>query len=103
MRDRRELRRRASAAEIGAVGHRVVHGGPDFHNPIRTSNGLFSFSFLAISIEFLTVIAAELPFHSMRPSHTGTGGFSGRPSPISYRDTFWLLEPELRTRFFICR
>lgn len=33
-----ETRGIASAAEIDAVGHRVVHGGPDFHNPIRISN-----------------------------------------------------------------
>src|ERR1022692_3216216 len=64
---------------------------------------LFSFSFLAIPFEFLTVIAAVSPFHSMRPSHSGKGGLSGRVSPISYRHAFWLLEPELRTRIFICR
>src|SRR5271169_1758188 len=71
----------------------------------RTSSHdrLFTFSFLAIPFEFLTVIAAVSPFHSMRPSHSGKGGLSGRASPISYRHAFWLLEPELRTRIFICR
>ena len=53
--------------------------------------------------KFLTVIAAVSPFHSMRPSHSGKGGFSGRASPISYRHAFWLLEPELRTRIFMYR
>ena len=28
----------ASAAEINAVGHRVVHGGPRFHDPVRISS-----------------------------------------------------------------
>src|ERR1039457_2718338 len=66
-------------------------------------DGLFSFSFLVIPFEFLTVIAAVSPFHSMRPSQSGKGGLSGRASPISYKHAFWLLEPELRTRIFICR
>src|SRR6202162_1669747 len=64
---------------------------------------LFTFSLLAIPLEFLTVIAAVSPFHSMRPSQSGKGALSGRVSPISYRHAFWLLEPELRTRIFICR
>ncbi len=33
-----ETRSIASAAEINAVGHRVVHGGPHFHHPVRISN-----------------------------------------------------------------
>ena len=33
-----ETRSIASAAEINAVGHRVVHGGPHFHYPVRISN-----------------------------------------------------------------
>ena len=33
-----ETRSIASAADIDAVGHRVVHGGPHFHDPIRISN-----------------------------------------------------------------
>jgi acetate kinase len=35
---RGETRSIASAAEINAVGHRVVHGGPHFHHPVRISN-----------------------------------------------------------------
>src|SRR5271157_4745567 len=37
----------------------------------------------------------------MLPSHKQAGGRSGRVSPISYRQAFWLLEPELSTRIFI--
>ena len=33
-----ETRSIASAADIDVVGHRVVHGGPNFHDPIRISN-----------------------------------------------------------------
>ena len=33
-----ETRSVASAAEINAVGHRVVHGGPRFHDPVRISS-----------------------------------------------------------------
>jgi len=33
-----ETRSIASARVIDAVGHRVVHGGPHFHDPIRISN-----------------------------------------------------------------
>jgi acetate kinase len=33
-----ETRSIASAADIDAVGHRVVHGGPHFHDPVRISN-----------------------------------------------------------------
>ena len=32
----------ASPAEIDAVGHRVVHGGPRFHDPILISNDVYS-------------------------------------------------------------
>ena len=32
-----EMRSIASAADINAVGHRVVHGGPHFHHPVRIS------------------------------------------------------------------
>src|SRR6202158_6250071 len=32
----------ASAAEIDAVGHRVVHGGPRFHDPILINNDVYS-------------------------------------------------------------
>src|SRR5215469_18383591 len=60
----------------------------------------FSFSFRTCPFEFLTVINAPLPLHSMCPSHIGNGGFLGRASPISYRTSLWLLEPELRTRIF---
>jgi acetate kinase len=35
---RGETRSIASAAEINAVGHRVVHGGPHFHHPVRISS-----------------------------------------------------------------
>ena len=34
---RGETRSIASAADIDAVGHRVVHGGPHFHDPVRIS------------------------------------------------------------------
>ena len=37
-----ETRSIASAAEIEAVGHRVVHGGARFHNPILISNDVYS-------------------------------------------------------------
>ena len=37
-----ERRSIASAAEINAVGHRVVHGGPRFHDPILISNDVYS-------------------------------------------------------------
>jgi acetate kinase len=37
-----EMRGVASAAEIDAVGHRVVHGGTRFHNPILITNDLYS-------------------------------------------------------------
>ena len=37
-----ETRSIASAAEIDAVGHRVVHGGPRFHYPILVSNDVYS-------------------------------------------------------------
>ena len=37
-----ETRSIASATEIDAVGHRVVHGGPDFHNPIRLSDDVYA-------------------------------------------------------------
>ena len=32
----------ASAAEINVVGHRVVHGGPRFHDPILISNDVYA-------------------------------------------------------------
>ena len=32
----------ASAADIDAVGHRVVHGGPHFHDSIRISNDVYA-------------------------------------------------------------
>lgn len=32
----------ASATEIGAVGHRVVHGGPRFHEPVRITGEVYS-------------------------------------------------------------
>jgi acetate kinase len=37
-----ETRSIACAAEISAVGHRVVHGGPYFHDPILISNDVYS-------------------------------------------------------------
>jgi acetate kinase len=37
-----ETRSIASPAEINAVGHRVVHGGPRFHDPILISNDVYS-------------------------------------------------------------
>ena len=33
-----EMRSIASAADIDAVGHRVVHGGPHFHDPVRITS-----------------------------------------------------------------
>ncbi|HZW91864.1 MAG TPA: acetate kinase [Candidatus Eremiobacteraceae bacterium] len=53
-----ETRSVASAAEINAVGHRVVHGGPRFHDPVRISSdvhaaigGLSHFAPLHIQLE----------------------------------------------------
>ena len=60
-----------------------------------------SCSFWAIPFEFFTVIAALWLPHSILPSHRKAGARVGRASPISYRQAFWLLEPELRTRIFI--
>jgi acetate kinase len=37
-----EMRGVASAAEIDAVGHRVVHGGTRFHNPILITKDVYS-------------------------------------------------------------
>ena len=37
-----ETRSIASAAEIDAVGHRVVHGGPHFHDPVRISSDVYA-------------------------------------------------------------
>jgi acetate kinase len=37
-----ETRSIASANDIDAVGHRVVHGGPHFHDPIRISNDVYA-------------------------------------------------------------
>jgi acetate kinase len=37
-----EMRGIASAAEIDAVGHRVVHGGTRFHDPILITNDVYS-------------------------------------------------------------
>ena len=37
-----ETRSIASATDIDAVGHRVVHGGPHFHDPIRISNDVYA-------------------------------------------------------------
>ena len=49
-----ETRSIASAADIDAVGHRVVHGGPHFHDPIRISNDVYA------AIEGLSLFA---PLH----------------------------------------
>lgn len=53
-----ETRSIASAADIDAVGHRVVHGGPHFHDPVQISNdvhaaigGLLQFAPLHIQTE----------------------------------------------------
>jgi len=37
-----ETRSIASAADIDAVGHRVVHGGPRFHDPVRITNDVLA-------------------------------------------------------------
>ena len=37
-----ETRSVASGADIDAVGHRVVHGGPHFYDPIRISNDVYA-------------------------------------------------------------
>ena len=37
-----ETRSIASAGEIDAVGHRVVHGGPRFHGPLLITNDVYS-------------------------------------------------------------
>ena len=53
-----EMRSIASAADIDAVGHRVVHGGPHFHDPVRITSdvhaaigGLSHFAPLHIQLE----------------------------------------------------
>ena len=60
-----------------------------------------TFCFWTVPCAFRTEIAAVRAFHSIRPSHKDSGGLSGSVSPISYRQAFWLLEPELSTRIFI--
>ena len=61
-----ETRSIASAADIDAVGHRVVHGGPHFHDPVRISHevhaaigGLSHFAPLHIQseLEGISVVA----------------------------------------------
>src|SRR5215472_7502925 len=60
-----------------------------------------AFCFWTVPCAFRTEIAAVDPFHSIRPSHKDSGGLSGSVSPISYRQAFWLLDPEFSTRTFI--
>src|SRR5262245_15230675 len=57
----------------------------------------------ATPCEFFTATDATSPSHSILPSHRQAGGSAGSVSPISYRHVFWLLEPELSTRIFICQ
>ena len=65
---RGETRSIASVAEINAVGHRVVHGGPHFHHSVRISNevhaaigGLSHFAPLHIQSELEGInVAADL-------------------------------------------
>src|SRR5215469_5054089 len=68
---------------------------------ISSRQGTERFCFWTVPCAFLTEIAAVSLFHSIRPSHKDSGGFSGSVSPISYRQAFWLLEPEFSTRIFI--
>ena len=42
-----EMRSIASAADIDAVGHRVVHGGPHFHDPVRITSDVHAAIVLA--------------------------------------------------------
>ena len=62
---------------------------------------IFSRSRWTPPCEFFTkIVAVSLP-HSILPSHRQGGGWMGRVLPISYRQAFWLLEPELSTRTFM--
>src|SRR5262249_15827896 len=62
---------------------------------------IWSCSFRTAPSEFFAaIVAVSLP-NSILPSHREAGGRLGRVSPISYRQAFWLLEPELSTRIFI--
>src|ERR1017187_6282924 len=60
-------------------------------------------SFREAPREFLIEDSALPSAHSILPPQIQSGGSSGSVSPISYRQLFWLLEPELRTRTFISK
>jgi len=47
----------------------------------------------------LRLCGLALPFDLRLPK--ANGGSSGKTSPISYRQLFWLLDPEFSTRIFM--
>ena len=89
------LRGHADGFELEAVGHRVVHGGPRFAQPVRLDRGVLS------ALEALVPLAPLHQPHNLTPIRMLLERRPELPQVACFDTAFHTTNPEIAQRFAI--
>ena len=87
------LRDRASGLELAAVGHRVVHGGPVYTQPVRLDGNV-----IAALEKFVPLAPLHQP-HNLSPIRMLLGRRPELPQVACFDTAFHSSNPDVATRF----
>jgi acetate kinase len=84
---------RLGTATVAAVGHRIVHGGAHFEQPVRIDDAA-----IAAMAELQTLAPLHQP-HNLAGVHAARQAFAGVPQVACFDTAFHRSMPELNQRF----
>jgi acetate kinase len=84
---------RAQGIRVGAVGHRIVHGGARFVQPMRIDDALVA------QIDALIPLAPLHQPHNVAGVRAARAAFAGVPQVACFDTAFHAAQPELNRRF----
>jgi acetate kinase len=85
------------AASLHAVGHRIVHGGPDHDRPVRVTNGLLS------TLARLAPLAPLHQSHNLAAIRAVAGTRPGLPQIACFDTAFHRTMPDVASRYALPR
>jgi len=91
------LSARFADREISGIGHRVVHGGPDFAAPVRVTPDILD------SLDRLTPLAPQHQPHNLAGIHAAEALWAGIPQVACFDTAFHHARPRLSKLFALPR
>jgi acetate kinase len=89
--------RQGGGGRIAAVGHRIVHGGVNFVEPVRADDAVLD------ALKALEPLAPLHQPHNIAGVRAATQAFGGAPQVLCFDTAFHAVQPEVNRRFALPR